>query len=366
MTYLRPYLYVLLTAVSCVMTGTLLALPGDQDGSDYHEELNERDYEAVREFLKSKIKVDVSDKCSTLTISGDVRTEWRHLNETCCHQRLRGSGASNIFHRPISRNDFDVEFNLRFDYVFDRAWAVGQIRYDNPAGVDDNGHPCFSKNEDDDKGKACKECCVKKSFDCIGDPQGFHGSGRDNELHLRRAYMGYNLIADGDSRLDVELGRRGNLYNVFESNVQFLSRLDCLLFRYENVWKNFADWYIQAAGFVVDEKVNHFAWVAEVGFDNIFDSDFDIKYSIIDWEKNGKNRCFVENPIGFRFVNSQVTGIYHLKWKRFKTTQQKSMVHFCAITQQKKSRPKTSAGVKTLLGMQVSSLERSVKKVIGP
>ena len=32
--------------------------------------------------------------------------------------------AKNVIGRPLSRNDFDIEFNLNFDYVFDRAWAL--------------------------------------------------------------------------------------------------------------------------------------------------------------------------------------------------------------------------------------------------
>ena len=316
--YLRNALLMLTTAVSCVFCGTMHADIGDQDGSRYDEELNERDFEALRDFLKSKIKVDVSEKCSTLTISGDVRTEWRYMSENCCGQPLRGHNATGVLGRRLSHNDFDIEFNLNFNYVFDRAWAVAQIRYDEPAGVDDNGHPCVpnTSNDLDDCSGSCDQSCVAKARKCYGDPEGFHGSGRGNELLLKRAYMGYNLITDGTVRLDIELGRRGNLYNVLTSNVQFLSRLDGIVLSFKHAWEGFAEWYVTAIGFVVDERVNQFAWAIECGLSDILDSNFDFKYSIIDWLKRGTNRCFVRDPRGFRFVNSQVYGAYNLRCKQ--------------------------------------------------
>lgn len=299
----------------------------EQDNSAFDEELNERDFDALRDYLRAKRTVDIEESTSTLTISGDVRTEWRHLNEsckcrnetcengendacnctkeTCRKQRLRGHGVV-IDGRPVSRNDFDIEFSLRFDYICKKTWASAWVKYDNSAGVDDNGHSCGKK------GKATDKSCIKQANQCFGDPEGYHGSGQCNDLCLKKAYFGYELFSCDNSRFFFELGRRGNLYNVFDSNIQFLSRFDGLLLKYESSWECVADWYIQAAGFLVDERVNHFAWAAEIGFLNIADSGFDFKYSIIDWEKHGINRCLVRNPVGFRFINSQFTAAYNL------------------------------------------------------
>lgn len=285
---------------------TAISIADEQDNSRFDEELNERDFDALRDYLKSKRALDIEEEAASLTISGDVRTEYRHLNETCKGQRLRGGHAEDARGRPISRNDFDIEFNLRFDYVCDRTWAVAHVRYDNSAGVDDNGHPCI-KNKDPVEG-----CCKEQAAACIGDCEGYHGSGACDDLCLKKAYFGYELYACGDTRFFFELGRRGNIYSVFDSNIQFLSRFDGLLLKYESTWPCVADWYIQAAGFVVDERVNHFAWVAEIGFLNIADSNLNLKYSIIDWEKHGRNRCGARNPRGFRFINSQWTAAYYL------------------------------------------------------
>ena len=197
-----------------------------------------------------------------------------------------GRGSVDEFGLPISRNDFDIIFNLWFDYVCDRGWAVAQLEFDNSAGVDDNGHPCFV------------------------DPEGYHGSGFCDDLCLKKAYMGYNICCDGCTRFDIEIGRR-NLYNIFDSKIEFLSRFDGILLFYQSCWECVADWYIKLGGFVVDERVNHFAWATELGLLNICDWGVDLKYSFIDWRKNGENRCFARNPDGFKFEISQVLAAYH-------------------------------------------------------
>jgi hypothetical protein len=271
-----------------------------QDRSRYLEELNDKDWSALRDYLASKRedseKEDEDDDGCGLTISGDVRTEWRHLNESGINQknkyrRLRGGDAKRN-DIPVSRNDFDIECNIRFDYKCDGAWAVAHLDFDNSAGVDDNERPC--------------RC----------DPAGYHGSGSCDSICLKKAYFGYNVFTCGDRRLDVELGRR-NLYNVFDSQIQFLSRFDGLLLKYSDRIENIADWYWNTGGFVVDERVNHFAWATETGLLDIMDSGIDLKYSFIDWEKHGKNRCLDNNPRGFKFQVSQITAAYHFKKEVF-------------------------------------------------
>lgn len=312
----------LLTLAASILSSTSIFAADEQDGTRFEEELNERDFEALREYLKSKRTEDLEEKTCNLSISGDVRTEWRHLNETCHGKDLRGGEHTNRSGLPISRNDFDIEFNMRFDYVAEKTWAVGHLQFDNSAGVDGNGHPCGKvikkkdrKKNPCDKGK-CQECKTE-SLDCFVDPEGWHGSGACDDICLKKAYMGYNICVDGDSRFDVELGRRGNLYLVFDSKVQFLSRLDGVLFKYDSSWESIADWYVHAAGFLVDERVNQFAWVVETGALDIFDSGIDLKYSFIDWQKHGKNRCFAHNPEGFKFMVSQFTVAYNLSPEYF-------------------------------------------------
>lgn len=283
-TVMKSFRFLLLSLAMTLSCGSIFAQL-DQDGTRFDEELNERDWEALYDFINSKRTINVEEKDTNLAISGDVRTEWRHLNEWKKGRRLRGRPAKDPKSGlPISRNDFDIEFNLRLDYVCKRAWAVAHVQYDNSAGIDDDR-------------------------DCVSDPKGWHGSGNCGNICLRKAYMGFNVLCDGN-RFDVELGRR-NLYNTFDSEVQFLSRFDGLLLKYSGKEDWLGAWYINAAGFLVDERVNQFSWATETGIYNVADSGFDIKYSFIFWPFYGKNRCGVSDPFAFRFLNSQWTVYYH-------------------------------------------------------
>lgn len=294
--YLLPLVVGLVSSLS-----TVEAAFCEQDGTRFDQELDERDFDALRDYVNTKRTINLSEKACNLTISGDVRTEWRHLNEKGCkatdnlgngrYGNLRGKNRTNYFGCPLSRNDFDIEFNLRFDYVCDRNWAVVHLQYDNTAGVDGNRHPC--KQEDH----------VPPLF---ADPKGFHGSGTCDNLCLKKAYWGYNLCCEGCTRFDIEIGRR-NLYNIFDSKIQFLSRFDGIFLKYASSCDGIADWYLSLGGFVVDERVNHFAWATETGWLDICGTGFDLKYSFIWWRKNGRNFCHVRDPKGFRYQISQFT-----------------------------------------------------------
>jgi hypothetical protein len=277
----------------------------EHDGeSRFDQDLDENDFQAVRNFVQAKRAVSLKDKISNIEISGEVHAEWTYLTEKIRGRNVRGDKGVYIFREledvndeiyepgevlPLSHNDFDVEFDLKIKYTQEDAWAATHLRFDESAGVDDNG------------------------IDCSLDPQGYHGSGSCDNICLKQAYIGYNIYKCDDSRFYVEVGRRGNLSKVFYSEIEFLSRLDGIFLRYQGQWKNKTDWYVQGAAFIVDERVNHFAWVTEAGLVNICDSGFDITYSFIDWRKNGRNRCFAQNPIGFKFLNSQITLSYNFK-----------------------------------------------------
>jgi hypothetical protein len=275
--------------------------PAIQDGSRFSSELNERDFIALRDYLKRKREIPLEEKDEHLAISGDVRFEYRHMTETQKGVRLRGPHALDPRRElPISRNDFDSEFNLKFDYILDRSWAVAHVQYDNSSGVD------------------------SQDLDCEKDHCGWFGSGNCDSLCVRKAYMGYNVCRNPVFRFDIELGRRGNLYNVFDSRVQFLSRFDGILFKWGGKAAFADDWYIKLAGIVVDERVNHFAYVTELGLLNIGNSGFDFKYSLINWCPYTHSRClkhkeeckfrgkFFFDPLAFRFHVSQWSLVYHI------------------------------------------------------
>jgi hypothetical protein len=282
------------------------------DSEPLDDEIHENDFQALRDFIKSKRAIDLEEKAAHMSITGEIAAKWKHTNEKGRkggilgpQEMLRGGDATDYKDLPVSRNDFNIELDLYFDYESDRTWAAAQLEFDNSAGVFDNRKACT------DTSQFQTLATILADGDDDVDPSGWHGSGSCEDICLKKAYFGYNFCETDDTRLDIEVGRR-RLNNVFDSNIQFGSLFDGFVLEYETVLGTFSDWYLYAGGFVVDRRVNHFGWVAETGFINICDTGFDFKYSFIHWPKYGKNRCFVENPAGMKFLNSQFTAYYHL------------------------------------------------------
>lgn len=287
------------TAVAaCGLLTSHLGASCDADCRDeFCDELDERDFEAVTEYINTKRTIELEEKSCNLAISGDIRAEWSYITEKLNGVHLRRRHVDRCGKGTFGPNDFDIDVNLYFDYKCERAWGVAHIEFDNSAGVQQSDKVCGIYPG------------VYNRCSNI-DPNGCLGSGDCDSLCLRKAYMGYNVCVDGVSRLDIEIGRR-RLYDVFDSRIQFLARFDGLLFRYATQYEC-TDFYFNLGGFVVDERSNHFAWVTEVGALNILDSGFDLKYSFIDWYHHGRNRCDVVKALGWRFQNSQITAAYHI------------------------------------------------------
>lgn len=275
-----------------------------QPADSFHQTGKTRDFEAVQEFVNSKRTIPLEEKECNLAIAADVRVDWAHITERVNGLALRGregvarqneitgivtptNGFTPASGIPFSTSDFAIEFNLYFDYVCDRAWAVAWLDFYEAAGIDG----------------------VNKLTTV--DPQGLFGSGCCRDLCLRKAYIGYNLYLDGCHRIDVELGRRP-LYSIFDSRVQFQNRFDGLLLRFSRQLDCCGDFYWNLGAFVVDERANHYSWVTELGVLNICGYGIDIKYSYIDWQSLlRRNRAFVNNPSGADFRVSQWTLAYN-------------------------------------------------------
>lgn len=291
----------------------------------FDRRLNNRDDQPVREFVESKENIDVKTKSNNLEISGDVRFEWQSIqekgdvfyfesfcdpdDESSIHKTYRGfRGGSHILPSgiPLSTNDFDVEFNLKLKYTFKKAWCYAQLTFDNPAGIGASQtcagtYTVFNREGSD----------VIKLFN-KDTRRDLKGSGSGFAINLKRAFMGYNIWADGKHRLDIEVGRR-KLDDVFESEIEFSNRFDGGLLKFASAIDEVTDWYWNTGVFVIDENVNHFGWVTEIGLVNILDSGLEIRYSFIDWKKNGRNRCHKVDPIGTQFQNSQWSFDYRIR-----------------------------------------------------
>ncbi len=273
---------------------------------EVNDELDERDYEAVTEFVNSKRTIPLQEKACNLSLAGDIRAEWHHYVEKVNGEKRRGharlgDGTTATNGTRAGSNDFDVELNLHIDYKCDRSWGVAHIEFDNDMGITD---PKYCATQAD-----AAPTLAGTSYQTFCD-RCAHGSGTCDCLCLRKAYLGYNVCADGCSRFDIEIGRR-RLYDVFDSRVQFQSFFDGTLLRYATQLDCCADAYVNVGLFVVDSHAHHLGWAIEGGLLNICDSGFDVKYSYIDWEKNGDNRCFERHALGTQYQVHQFTGYYH-------------------------------------------------------
>lgn len=315
--YKTSFLFML----GCIYFLKIEAQIGGQTSFD--RQLNAKDDQPVREFVESKENIDLKDKAQNLEISGDVRFDWRCLQEKGqvlfsdpdeydfnyetfpkMVRNLRGGGHVDKLGVPISTQDFSILFNLRIRYTFENTWANAQLLFRSPVGVRASHncsgvYPVFNR-----QGTRVVDKLPRNTRHSL------KGSGEIFFVNLRRAFIGYNIYADGKRRLDIEFGRQ-ELGDIFTSQLQFTNRFDGVIFKYASELGRLLDCYVNAGGFVIDERVNHFGYGIEIGFIDILDSGLDLRYNLIDWRKKGKNRCFILNPLGTDFLNSQVEFDYY-------------------------------------------------------
>lgn len=259
----------------------------DIEDDPFHDRNRQRDFEAVQKFVNEKRMVTLRDKKEILEIYGDIRFEYLNRAESQDGRHLRGHDAVDSKGIHISKTHLDAVVNLRFDYRTERSWSHVNIEINNTCGIQ------------------------RDITTCAEDPQGMFGSGFCDELCLKKCWLGYNLYECKDSfKIDIEFGRRP-LYSVFESYIEFKNRFDGVLFKFKKKLKPSSELYLYFSPFVVDERVDHFAYIGEVGWLDVLDMKIDARYSLIDWRKHGRNRCGVLNARGNRFQISQVSAAYN-------------------------------------------------------
>lgn len=254
---------------------------------------NYRDFEAVQIFVNQRRMDPLHAKKKEFRLTGDVRANYFWRRETQDGINLRGHGAVNSAGIPIPQSVFETELNLRFDYRAKRTWAYAHLNFDNDWGIGGAGRSVLS------------------------DPQGLFGSGFCNDICLKRCYMGYMLMeCPKVYTFSVEVGRFPLNY-IFESYMQFRNRFDGIFFKYSRNLRPTWNFYIKGGPFVVDSRVNHYAFVFETGFLDFMEWKIDCSYSFIDWRKRGINRAFTHNALGTRFQNSQIAISYDFPKKYF-------------------------------------------------
>lgn len=241
---------------------------GDRQFNEKRDSPEVDDMEALRRWIRDKRFVTVKEIGGDLSISGEVRTEFQDINEKRDGVRQRGEGSP--FTDPKSKKAqyvWDVEFNLMIDYRTDRTWAAVKLEFDNDMG---------------------------------------QRSGTMDKIALEKAYLGGRIVAADTLTIDAEIGRR-YLINVFDSKVEFGSLFDGCLFRFNKTWPSIGDFYANVGALLVDDKVNHYAYVTEIGGLRIGNVGLNLKYSIIDWYKPYANPI---NNLRYKYLVSQFQAVY--------------------------------------------------------
>jgi hypothetical protein len=248
-------------SATCLFTANLSASTIE----DSHD-IDQKDINAVREWINTKRQVTVRELGGALSISGEVRTEFQSTAEVLNGIKQRGHGGAVLMKDgdPFPTNSFDIEVNLMLDYRTDNSWGSIKLEFDNDAGI---------------------------------------FSGTFNKLKLERAYWGVRVIEGDTYNFDTEAGRR-RMSSIVDSKLEFNSFFDGLWFRYDQSYDPFGDLYVHAGVFVINENKNQFGYLGEIGILNVGGTGFYTKYSLIDWDtKNFHNKIRNER---FDFIVSQL------------------------------------------------------------
>lgn len=234
---LRRFFYL---CAACSFTSQALA-----STIDVSDDVDQKDINAVREWINTKRQVTVRELGGALSISGEVRTEFQSTSEVLNGVKQRGHGAPKFIDdkHHIPTNAFDIEVNLMLDYRTEGSWASIKLEFDNDAGID---------------------------------------SGTFNKLKLERAYWGVRAIEGDTYTFDIEMGRR-RMSSIVDSKIEFNNFFDGIWFRYEQGYDPIGDLYLHAGVFVINENKNQFGYLGEIGVLNVGGTGLYTKYSLIDW-----------------------------------------------------------------------------------
>lgn len=210
----------------------------------------------------------------TLTLSGVLQVDWSHFR----------SSPKDLWHG----NEYTVQLDLMLDYKNETSWASSQFEFENPAGIQ---HIHRNRHERSNRNMLA-------------------GSGEGDNLYVVKAFMGYRLIDSSTFTLDYELGRH-YLSDLFDSEIEFNNQFDGMLFRYMSKDKTKNGLELTVGSFVVDYRSNYFGYAGELDLFNTAQLPLDLKYSLITWDKKGRNAYGVRHPRATRFIDSQILAIYH-------------------------------------------------------
>lgn len=248
----------------------LLIVPFNFFADDLSQDLGGKqedpDIDALKKWVREKRMVSVKEIGGDLSISGEVRMEMQGINEQRNGIKQRGRGS--VTTKPAYAWDIDV--SLMLDYRTERTWSSVKIQYDNDMGT---------------------------------------ANGTTNRIAVTRAYLGGRAISTESFSMDIDCGRR-NLGSVFDSKLEFSSILDGAVILLSKAYESIGDFYFSGAGFLVNDRYNHYAYAAELGFLRIANTGFYLKTSFVDWKKNFENEIetlrynfrILQGIVGYQFT----------------------------------------------------------------
>jgi len=183
----------------------------------------------------------LDDLAGGFKIEADLRVKYKGEAARNGNTRLIGSGT------PFENKAFRNEFNLYIYYEGKDTIGSARLKYDNRLGM-------------------------------LG--------GTTNAISLPKAYFGRRLFRAGAASMRMGLGRRP-LDELFESSVQFSSRIDGGYLGLLASVPSAFDFGIDVIGTIVDAKYNQYAWGTELEFNNIRSYGIYFKYAFMDWVKKG-------------------------------------------------------------------------------
>lgn len=265
--FLHRFFYLCAT---CSLTAHLSASTIDDSG-----DIDQKDINAVREWINTKRQVTVRELGGALSISGEVRTEFQSTAEVRNGIKQRGGRTG------LPQNGFDIEVNLMLDYRTDSSWGSIKLEFDENAGID---------------------------------------SGTFDRMKVERAYWGVRAIEGDTYSFDIEAGRR-RMSSIVDSKIEFNNFFDGLWFRYDQGYDPIGDLYVHAGVFIINENKNQFGYLGEIGVLNIGGTGFYTKYSLTDWNTKDlhnkiQNRRFdflvSQLILGYKFLPSKLQKIVQI------------------------------------------------------
>lgn len=311
-----------LALLSCSFNPLLADLtPGESNSSD--EAMDDERFKVIRQYIDAKRSIDIKQKGGNLKIGGDVRVDYKSVNQLLDGVKVNGRGQGgdrNLYGKEtnIPSSYGDVSASLSFEYKNERSFANILVKMSNHAGLDTTN---YSDVSSDLYSGSQSRLEAKNSY-----------SPSKNKLDLARAYIGYELWSQDSHTVEGNLGRQ-RLYDLFDSRVMFANRFDGVALKYKGAFDGVGHAHATYGVFMVSDRVEHVAHALELGLANIADTGFGLKYALINWARSGvysdgsmgsmgeqatKNNNRATNTIyqylneAFRYEVSQLLATYHV------------------------------------------------------